>query len=173
MQAAADHYGVELVIVLNADTGYIFELDDVTPVALVVILFSLAIAASARAAATIAAGIRLPRGAAARLLAANSGHPSGIPEQSAERSYIVASGITAPSSAIARALETATRRESGAVANRTVVAALRAGPSDGMVRSAPLASPGDPDASTSQRPSYPPSRTRLPRASRAASRRDR
>ena len=28
MQAAADHYGVELVIVLNADTGYIFDLDD-------------------------------------------------------------------------------------------------------------------------------------------------
>jgi len=29
MQAAADHYGVELVTVLNADTGYIFDLDDV------------------------------------------------------------------------------------------------------------------------------------------------
>lgn len=28
MQAAADHYGVELVCVLNADTGYIFELDN-------------------------------------------------------------------------------------------------------------------------------------------------
>ena len=28
MQAAADHYGVELVCVLNADTGYIFDLDD-------------------------------------------------------------------------------------------------------------------------------------------------
>ena len=28
MQAAADHYGVELVLVLNADTGYIFDLDD-------------------------------------------------------------------------------------------------------------------------------------------------
>ncbi len=28
MQAAADHYGVELVPVLNADTGYIFDLDD-------------------------------------------------------------------------------------------------------------------------------------------------
>jgi dihydrodipicolinate synthase/N-acetylneuraminate lyase len=28
MQAAADHYGVELVMVLNADTGYIFDLDD-------------------------------------------------------------------------------------------------------------------------------------------------
>jgi len=28
MQAAADHYGVELVVVLNADTGYIFDLDD-------------------------------------------------------------------------------------------------------------------------------------------------
>ncbi|MFM7744005.1 MAG: hypothetical protein ACKO8X_11055, partial [Verrucomicrobiota bacterium] len=26
--AAADHYGVELVPVLNADTGYIFDLDD-------------------------------------------------------------------------------------------------------------------------------------------------
>ena len=29
MQGAADHYGVELVVVLNADTGYIFDLDDV------------------------------------------------------------------------------------------------------------------------------------------------
>jgi hypothetical protein len=28
MQSAADHYGVELVVVLNADTGYIFNLDD-------------------------------------------------------------------------------------------------------------------------------------------------
>jgi hypothetical protein len=28
MQAAADHFGVELVTVLNADTGYIFDLDD-------------------------------------------------------------------------------------------------------------------------------------------------
>jgi hypothetical protein len=28
MQATADHYGVELVTVLNADTGYIFDLDD-------------------------------------------------------------------------------------------------------------------------------------------------
>jgi hypothetical protein len=28
MQATADHYGVELVVVLNADTGYIFDLDD-------------------------------------------------------------------------------------------------------------------------------------------------
>ncbi|NBX35562.1 hypothetical protein EBR16_09440, partial [bacterium] len=26
--AAAEHYGVELVPVLNADTGYIFDLDD-------------------------------------------------------------------------------------------------------------------------------------------------
>ena len=29
MQDAADHYGVELVPVLNADTGYIFDMDDV------------------------------------------------------------------------------------------------------------------------------------------------
>ena len=28
MQGAADHFGVELVVVLNADTGYIFDLDD-------------------------------------------------------------------------------------------------------------------------------------------------
>ena len=28
MQKVADHYGVELVVVLNADTGYIFEMDD-------------------------------------------------------------------------------------------------------------------------------------------------
>ena len=28
MMRAAEHYGVELVVVLNADTGYIFELDD-------------------------------------------------------------------------------------------------------------------------------------------------
>ena len=28
MQAAADHYGVELVVVLNADTGYLFDLDE-------------------------------------------------------------------------------------------------------------------------------------------------
>ena len=29
MQAAADHFGVELVVVLNAATGYIFEMEDV------------------------------------------------------------------------------------------------------------------------------------------------
>ena len=28
MQSIADHFGVELVLVLNADTGYIFDLDD-------------------------------------------------------------------------------------------------------------------------------------------------
>ncbi len=28
MQRAADHFGVELVVVVNADTGYIFDLDD-------------------------------------------------------------------------------------------------------------------------------------------------
>ena len=28
MESAADHFGVELVVVLNADTGYIFDLDD-------------------------------------------------------------------------------------------------------------------------------------------------
>ena len=28
MQSAANHFGVELVVVLNADTGYIFDLDD-------------------------------------------------------------------------------------------------------------------------------------------------
>ncbi len=28
MQSAADHFGVELAVVLNADTGYIFDLDD-------------------------------------------------------------------------------------------------------------------------------------------------
>lgn len=28
MQTAADHFGVELVVVLNADTGYLFDLDD-------------------------------------------------------------------------------------------------------------------------------------------------
>lgn len=150
----------------------IFELDDVTPVALVVILFSLAIGASARAATTIARGIRLPRTQKAAFVAV-PGRTVGAQDGRAERTYTASAGITAPSSAITRALESASRRENGAVANRTVVAAVRAGPGAGVVTVGPRNDTAVAQPAASRGSNFQPSRTRLPRASRAANRRDR
>lgn len=152
----------------------IFELDDVTPVALVVILFSLAIAASTRSAATIARGIRLPRSQTA---SANAGSIFAVAtnegQASSERTFVVTSGITSPTSGVARALESASRRDNGGGANRTVASAIRSAPTEGVVTVSPRGSATEPPSAAPSRSAFPPMRARLPRASRAANRRDR
>ena len=146
----------------------LFDLNDVTPAALVVIIFSLATAGSVRAAATIARGLRFRP--------ANETHArAAVPIPAAlvmERSQL----LSAPSSAglpIVRALEAAVRRDSGGGAGRTVAAALR-GQRDATP--APL-DPGrrtniDAPSSSTYQSYLAPARTRLSRASRAAARRD-
>ena len=155
---------------LADQAGGRFELDMVTPVALVVIVFSIAIVVSSRAAASIARGIRLPR----------KGYFS-LPVAAPALSAIVASPpllLTGPrdaaASPVARALHSAARREAEASAGRTVAAAMR-GSIEAVPRSQAAADPvGRTESSiASSRPYLVPSRTRLPRASRAAARRDR
>lgn len=146
-----------------------FELDDVTPVALVVIIFSLAIFASVRAAATIARGLRLARSSNEARARAEAPRPIALV---ADRPLL----LTGPSSAglpIVRALEAAARRDSGEDASRTVAAVSRG---DRGATSAPPATGGRARVDAASAPIYgaylAPARTRLSRASRAAARRD-
>lgn len=148
----------------------IFELDDVTPVALVVILFSMAIVASTRAAATIARGIRLPR-AIGQSPANEPALVGTAPDAVTGRSFLLTSGTSGPSATLARALETAARREAGQSSSRTVVAAIRANGSGNVMSVSPRSGADLPVMHSS--PGSRPTRTRLPRASRAANRRDR
>ena len=147
-----------------------FELDTVTPVALVVIVFSIAIVASARAAATIARGIRLPRKGYESDVAGIS-VPTATASTEAGRT-----GTRTGASPVARALESAARRDSKASARGSFAAALIRGS-----LGAPAAIPARPARSTPGSPAPFASatgaatrspRTRLPRASRAAARRD-
>ena len=146
-----------------------FEPNDVTPVALVVIVFSLAIVASIRAAATIARGLRLARradGASARVDGAMPMPVSpGLP--------ILLTGASSAGLPIVRALEAAARRDGRTDMSRTVAAALR-GQRDALP--APLAAGRRASVDASSSPIYgsylAPARTRLSRASRAAARRD-
>ena len=149
-----------------------FELDTVTPVALVVIVFSIAIVVSVRAAATIARGIRLARkgydsdGAQIRVAPAMLG-------TGADRTEADPRTAASP---IARALESAARRDSRATVRGSVTAALMRGSGGAPPASPTRAVPSIADlpvrfasaAGTSSRSA----RTRLPRASRAAARRD-
>jgi len=156
---------------LADQAGGRFELDTVTPVALVVIVFSIAIVASARAAATISRGIRLPR----------KGYDSvPMPIAAATNTvtdtrFQVNGTRDQPLSPVARALESAARREAEASAGRTVSAAVRgsrevvAGPASPLRAGAPDSTASSAPAS---RPYLTPARRRLPRASRAAARRD-
>lgn len=147
-----------------------FELDTVTPVALVVIIFSIAIVASVRAAAAIARGIRLPRkgysDAAESSLLTATGTEAGRTE----------GGLRTAASPVARALESAARRDSKASAHGSVTAALMRG-SRGVPAPSPTAAarsmPGSPvPFASATGAAIRPARTRLPRASRAAARRD-
>ena len=156
---------------LADQAGGRFEMDTVTPVVLVVIVFSLAIFAAARAAATIAGGIRLPR----------KGYTSSAPVQDQPAS--VTAGTLAPplllagprtASPVARALEAAARRDAETVGNRTAAAALR-NARDPVVLTAATSAGGAAGLTaspTGARTFSPPQRSRLPRASRASSRRD-
>ena len=146
-----------------------FELDTVTPVALVVIVFSSAIVASARAATMIARGIRLPRKgfASKSSMTEMASNPSVI-----ERPLLL-TGPSASSTPVARALESAARRESEENTSRTVAAAMRGERGiAGSVTTTVVTGDAARSSESVGRPYLPPSRTRLPRASRAAARRD-
>ncbi len=144
-----------------------FEPDDVTPVALVVIVFSLAIVGSIRAAATIARGLRIRSAGAGTRASASAPAPSAAP-----RTLLLAapSGTGSP---IVRALEAAARRDGGGDAGRTVAAALR-GQRDAPQQAVAGGRRAGVDAalSATHRAYLTPARTRLSRASRAAARRD-
>lgn len=146
-----------------------FELDTVTPVALVVIVFSIAIVASSRAAALIARGIRLPRKGFA---AAAAGDPV-TPTVAADRPLLLTGPHSAASQPVARALESAARRDAERSGTRTVSAAIidsRSYFSSTSAVAGQAQSPGP--APIARGTSQAPLHRRLPRASRAAARRD-
>jgi type IV secretion system protein VirB6 len=150
-----------------------FELDTVTPVALVVIVFSLAIVASSRAAATIARGINLPRKGYGNNAAASDAASSASPSASERQLLLPGPQAVHP---VARALESAARRDSGEHSARVVAAAMH-GSRDVSSTASTTVVAGNARTSLDQAPgayrsvSAPP-RTRLPRASRAAARRE-
>ncbi|WP_309612370.1 type IV secretion system protein [Sphingomonas sp.] len=146
-----------------------FELDTVTPVALVVIVFSIAIVASARAATMIARGIRLPR----KGFASNPSVAAPISPSSPVERPLLLTGPRAASTPVARALESAARRDAEESTHRTVAAAMR-GSREVSSSTATTGNVGSASRSSESvgRPYLPPPRTRLPRASRAAARRD-
>lgn len=153
---------------LADQAGGRFELDTVTPVALVVILFSLAIFASSRAAATIARGIRLPR-------KAYDSVPARAPLSSTvitETTPMLTGTRAAAASPVARALESAARRDAETAGNRTTV--MMRGSRDVAVSATTIASTArgnDNILAAGMRPTSA-AASRLPRASRAAARRD-
>ena len=155
---------------LADQAGGRFELDTVTPVALVVIVFSIAIVASARAATTIARGIRLPRKGFSGSAPVADAMPAAV---AAERPLMLSGPRSAAATPVARALESAARRDAEQSTQRTVAAASRVSQSD--VRTTTTISGGGASPGTSPlavRPHLVPRHTRLPRASRAAARRD-
>jgi type IV secretion system protein VirB6 len=147
-----------------------FELDTVTPVALVVIVFSIAIVASARAATMIARGIRLPR------KGFSGTAPVTEPASAAmatERPLLLSGPQSAAASPVARALESAARRDAEQSTQRTVTAATRDSRHASTTTTSTSAANANPGAAPlAARPHLSPRHTRLPRASRAAARRD-
>ena len=155
---------------LADQAGGRFELDTVTPVALVVIVFSIAIVASARAATTIARGIRLPRKGFSGSASVADPMPAAI---ATEPPLMLSGPRSAAAPPVARALESAARRDAEQSTQRTIAAASRLSQSD--VRTTTTISGGSASPGTSPiavRPHLQPRHTRLPRASRAAARRD-
>lgn len=146
-----------------------FELDDVTPVSLVVIVFSLAILASVRAAASIGHGIRLVRpdhGPQYRTDAVGAAPFSS--ERVGSPLKITSGGLP-----VVQALEAAVRRDSGMEAHNVVTEALRGDHTSGpaLPASGRQASAGATQVLT-YRTYLAPARPRPTRASRAAARRD-
>ena len=155
---------------LADQAGGRFELDTVTPVALVVIVFSIAIVASARAATTIARGIRLPRKGFSGSASVADPMPAAI---ATEPPLMLSGPRSAAATPVARALESAARRDAEQSTQRTIAAASRLSQSD--VRTTATISSGSASPGSSPiavRPHLQPRQTRLPRASRAAARRD-
>ena len=146
-----------------------FELDTVTPVALVVIVFSIAIVASARAATMIARGIRLPR----KGFASNPPVAAPVSLLSPVERPLLLTGPRTASTPVARALESAARRDAEESTHRTVAAAMRGSREVSSSTTTTVSADGASRSSErAGRPYLPPLRTRLPRASRAAARRD-
>ena len=153
---------------LARQAGGLFEFDDVTPVALVVVIFSLAIFASVRVAATIARGLRLARSSDTARPQVDVPRPAAI---TTDRTLTLVGGAGG-GLPVVRALEAAARRDGGTGADRTIASAGRgnrvtAAPPPGARRAR-----GDPTSAPSDRVYMAPARTRLTRASRSAARRD-
>jgi hypothetical protein len=144
----------------------LFDQNAVTPIGLVVIVFTAAIIAAARALGVMARGLRLPRAIGGEIQ--YEGTPV-VPLSSASVRLVPMQIAPVALPSIARALESASRRDAAIVSGGSVVgpfasrqSALRdsSGSSTGT---APTRSP----AAASR-----PQRTMLPRASRSAARRD-
>lgn len=149
----------------------VYELSAVTPVALVVIIFSLAMAASLRSVRTIARGLRL----ASTPVAVPVGDTIAASRiNTVERTLPGGGALPASALPVSRALESAARRDSEASAGRTVAAALRAdrAPSSGMSENRPTSAPSNSIMIQPARSRSAQTRRHLPRASRAANRRD-
>jgi type IV secretion system protein VirB6 len=150
-----------------------FEIADVTPVALVVIVFTLAIVAGARAMATIARGIRIPsstRAPAATVPAAT------IERAERDRQALIQASTARAQPAILRSLESAARRDGNGNATRTAVTMFsegRASAARAQSGTTVLAAASSSrDAVIGTRSPTASIRPALPRASRAAARRD-
>lgn len=153
----------------------LFETESVTAVGLVVIVFSLAIVAAARALGTIAQGLRLPGAAAgtreaeatpAAVLTAAAGSTTVVTERTGASAISDGPGHNR----IARVLESAARRDASSAEPSAVAHRLRTGLNDPAPQApnAPRAvgRPASPHFVAARR------HDRLPRASRASSRRD-
>ena len=173
-------FSVELAILkpmldrmLAQQAGGVFEAASVTPISLVVIVFSLAILAATRAVASIAKGVRIP--------AFGTSTPATpdltVVAPGGERTLLLTGPSNdRPSVAVARALEHSVRRDAEPATNRTVTAALRgvgagSGSSGGSTTTTSTVIATAVAGATRGSTTMPP-RSRLTRASRASSRRD-
>lgn len=172
-------FSIELAVVrpmldrmLAQQASGVFEGASVTPIALVVIVFSLAILAATRAVGSIARGVRIPafgtstRGASdVTVLAAPT---------NGERQLLLTGPQERPQMAVSRALEHAVRREGDVAASpgagRIVSAAMRG--TAGAAGATRATSTTTSTVAPTGRTYVAPARTRLTRASRASSRRD-
>ena len=166
-------FSVELAIlkpmldrVLAQQASGLFEAASVTPIAMVVIVFSLAILAATRAVAAIARGVRIPAFAmATRATGDVTVNASGGQERVL---LLTGPGGERPQVPVARALESSVRRETDTSTSRTVGAALRGvGAGGGSTTTVNTTTESGPT-----RIYTAPARSRLTRASRASSRRD-
>ncbi|MDB5702778.1 MAG: hypothetical protein JWL66_2977 [Sphingomonadales bacterium] len=143
----------------------VFDQNAVTPIGLVVIVFTVAVAAAARAMGIMARGLRLPRAIGGET------HDEGapvVPLSSASVRLLPMPGGPVVLPSIARALESASRRDAAIVSGGNVVGRFASRQS--IIRDSGGSSTG-PAPARSPAASRP-QRTILPRASRSAARRD-